>query len=127
MYHRTTYSSGNAGYFAGLASEVCYDQVGCFTDEEPFRRSYLPESRQIINVTYSLFVRQEPPDEANPYFRTVNVSGPHLQAHETEMESTWKRLLRPTQTTKMIVHDFGDSGELKQQCFDSLSRSLSIS
>ncbi len=76
-------------------STVCYDDLGCFTNEYPFGGplrpiSYLPESPQKMNVTFFLYTRLTSSPELISY-KSIN------------------RYFNPNLPTKIIAHGWLDT------------------
>jgi pimeloyl-ACP methyl ester carboxylesterase len=76
-------------------SQVCYDDLGCFTNDYPFGGplrpiSDLPESPDIMNVTFFLYTRHTP--------------GPQLISH-----TTLSSYFDPHLPTKIIAHGWLDT------------------
>lgn len=74
----------------------------------------LPQARDVVQVTYSLYVRHVTDDDVstpNDAFKSVNVSGPHTMAYSLRQNRRWKSLLSNTRPTKIITHDYRGSGK----------------
>ncbi|XP_078500020.1 pancreatic triacylglycerol lipase-like isoform X1 [Lissotriton helveticus] len=85
------------------AKEVCYDQLGCFSDDIPWSGtaerpiSKLPWSPEKINTRFLLYTRENPNN-----FQEISAKNP-----ETISYSNFK----PSRKTTFITHGFIDQGE----------------
>ncbi|KAM8924745.1 pancreatic lipase-related protein 2-like [Pelodytes ibericus] len=88
---------------AVTAREVCYDRVGCFTDNYPWAGtlerpiSQLPWSPEKINTRFLMYTRQNPDQ-----FQEVSAANP-----ATILGSNFKA----TRKSRFIVHGFTDYGQ----------------
>ncbi|XP_039258611.2 pancreatic lipase-related protein 2-like [Styela clava] len=112
--------------------KVCYGPLGCFTNDAPFTSALLtepllPENRDAIDVTYSLFLRHQIPRDVrsikNAAFSLANVTGPHKLSRDTKLSRKWRQLLVTTKQTKIIIHDYGDT-DLNKWVFAMVERFL---
>ncbi|XP_071118191.1 pancreatic lipase-related protein 2-like [Haliotis cracherodii] len=84
-------------------SEVCYGDLGCFSNAAPFKSSkrpssFLPKSPQEIKTSFLLYTRANPTSDKE---ETLSVSDP---------ASFSKSHYDPTHPTKFIVHGFTHNG-----------------
>lgn len=84
------------------ADTVCYDEIGCFSNEPPFRDlpdrpiSYLPQSRADVGTTFLL----NTPSNPSAY--------DSLSTYDTSTISASN--LNPSLPTKVIVHGYTENG-----------------
>ncbi|XP_071811294.1 pancreatic triacylglycerol lipase-like [Apostichopus japonicus] len=87
---------------AVYADTVCYDEIGCFSNEPPFRDlpdrpiSYLPQSRADVGTTFLL----NTPSNPSAY--------DSLSTYDTSTISASN--LNPSLPTKVIVHGYTENG-----------------
>ncbi|KAG8435843.1 hypothetical protein GDO86_013697 [Hymenochirus boettgeri] len=86
----------------GKGGNICYDNIGCFTDDAPYGGTFLrslgllPESPQQIQTRYLLFTRENPND-----FQEVPALNP-----STVKESNFKA----SRKSHFVIHGYTDSG-----------------
>lgn len=102
-----------ACYYAAEARNVCYSDLGCFTDESPFgftlQRpiSYLPDTPEKISTKFMLYTRR---NQNNADIIRYNSIGSYYD---------------PSKPTKFIIHGFLHNG-IKKWVLDIKDNFLSI-
>lgn len=102
-----------ASYYAVDSRKVCYDDLGCFTDDYPFSGSWqrpiavLPESPEKVAVKFMLYTRQ---NQFNPQVVRYNDIGSYYNPHKP---------------TKFIIHGFLHNG-IKQWVLDIKDNFLKV-
>lgn len=90
--------------FVGTGTQVCYDEIGCFSNESPFYDpplrpvSWLPESREEVGTQFLLNTRRNPsvPDVLSTSDITT-VTGSNFH---------------PSRKTIFVCHGYTESGDV---------------